>query len=72
MIRMRRVDCSRVEGFAVADGIRPSVGVSAMVTTFPLRARRTERASFPHSALLRDNAFDSVQLRVRTLGCAGL
>ena len=49
---------SRVEGVAVADGLRPRAGASvSTLTTFPLPAPRTQRAVFPPWALGRDPAF---------------
>ena len=58
---------SRVEGVAVADASRHSADASvSTLITFPLPARRTERADFQHSALVRDYAFAHAKLRFST------
>lgn len=59
---------SRVVGVAVADGLHHSArsSVSTLIT-FPLSARQTERADFPHTSLVRDHAFAQGKLRFRSL-----
>ena len=51
-----------------ADSLRHSAGDSAStLTTFPLPARRAERADFPRSALVRDYPFAHSELGVCTV-----
>ena len=60
------VRLSRTEG--AADSLRHSAGDSAStLATFPLPARRAERADFPHSALVRDYPFTHSELGVCTV-----
>ena len=52
----------------LADNSRPCTGASvSALTAIPLSAYRTQRAGFPHSALVRDHAFTRAKLRFRTL-----
>ena len=56
-----------MEGVAVSVGFRYRAGASfSTLTTFPLPARRAQRADFPHPALVRDHAFAHAKLRFRT------
>ena len=63
----RAVRCSGVEGVVVSGGIRHRGGaLASTLTAFPFPARRTERADFRHSALIRDQAFAHAKLRLRS------